>query len=229
MAGPTRFPSKSTAVAAPAPAREESGRPRPPLPSERASRRDGRLRAAPARPGRGVDHRGAGHRRVAANGLVRRHGATPAAVTGGAADSAAGPLSPTLTHSPPPPQWHSLKADRRAKARFSQILSNATPFKINMLREPFRTAMAELNGNIPLSECHCPPPQWHSLKRERHSLKDAVAGLIGCPAAGMACLLTARRRLSPPSPASICRSAFASVAGRSGWGAACGGTPPSRP
>ncbi len=51
-------------------------------------------------------------------------------------------------------QWHSLKADRRAKARFSQILSNATPFKINMLREPFRTAMAELNGNIPLSECH---------------------------------------------------------------------------
>ena len=51
-------------------------------------------------------------------------------------------------------QWHSLKADRRAKARFSQIPSNTTPFKINMLREPFRTAMAKLNGNIPLSECH---------------------------------------------------------------------------
>ncbi len=56
-----------------------------------------------------------------------------------------------------PPNGIHYKADRQAKARFSHILSNATPFKINMLREPFRTAMAKLNGNIPLSECHCPP------------------------------------------------------------------------
>ena len=73
-----------------------------------------------------------------------------------------------------------------------------------------------------------PPPQWHSLKRERHSLKDAVAGLVGIPATGMAWLLIPRRQPSPPCLASICRSAFASVAGRTGWGAACVGTTPSR-
>ena len=73
-----------------------------------------------------------------------------------------------------------------------------------------------------------PPPQWHSLKRGRHSLKDAVAGLVGIPATGMAWLLIPRRQPSPPCLASICRSAFASVAGRTGWGAACVGTTPSR-
>ena len=72
--------------------------PRSPLRSERASRRPGRLRAAPTRPGRG-----AGHRRATVNGLVRRHGATLAAVTGGAADSAGYPLSPALIPTPPPP------------------------------------------------------------------------------------------------------------------------------
>ena len=72
--------------------------PRSLLRSERASRRAGRLRAAPTRPGRGAEHR-----RATVNEFTRCHGVTLAAMTGGAVDSAGYPLSPTLITTPPPP------------------------------------------------------------------------------------------------------------------------------
>ena len=109
MDAPARLPSKSTAIATracgrwPSPERRRHGLARSPGALAHRCVRSGhhgagRLRAAPTRSGRGAEHR-----RTAVNTSTRCHGVTLAAMTGGTADSAGCPLSPTLNHPPPPP------------------------------------------------------------------------------------------------------------------------------
>ena len=68
------------------------------------------------------------------------------------------------------------------------------------------------------------PPQWHSLKGKRHSLKDAFPDRGVFRARRIGCLVMQTPRPSPAFPVSTCRSACASAAARSGSGASCAGT-----